>query len=97
MPVDRVEIRVFTTEAALSADEEEVRSVLGATMDALLELGAVVDLYQGDVKDELGARAARLVADMLHQAGKYLTHGYGEINEVLLEARQRGWLEPIDG
>lgn len=48
------------------------------------------------VERSLGQRAARLVADMLQQAGRYLTHGYGEINEVLLEARQRGWLEPIE-
>ena len=47
-------------------------------------------------KDDLGPRAARLVAEMLRQAGRYLTGGYGEINEVLIEARKRGWLEPVE-
>lgn len=48
-----------------------------------------------EAAESLGARAAKLVAMMLQQAGRYLTSGYGEINEVLMEARQRGWLEPI--
>jgi hypothetical protein len=64
-----------------------------ASQDALDATEALVRLQE---EAALGARAARLVADMLQQAGRYLTHGYGEINEVLVEARQRGWLEPIE-
>jgi len=42
--------------------------------------------------DDLGPRAARLVDQMLRQCARHLTGGFGEINEVLVEARKRGWL-----
>jgi hypothetical protein len=60
-----------------------------ANMEAL-RVGA-----ENEPLEVLGARAAKLVAMMLQQAGRYLTGGFGEINEVLVEARKRGWLEPI--
>jgi hypothetical protein len=97
--VGRVVLQAHLTNDVLGADPAEVRKILGEAMEKLLDAGTVVDLEQLDgnpTSDELGARAARLVADMLQQAGRYLTHGYGEINEVLLEARVRGWLEPIE-
>jgi predicted nuclease with TOPRIM domain len=48
---------------------------------------------QVEAAEDLGSRAARLVAQMLHEAGRYLTGNFQEINDVLIEARQRKWLE----
>jgi hypothetical protein len=64
-----------------------------ASQDASDAVEALVRLQE---EAALGARAAGLLADVFQQTRRYLTHGRDEINEVLEEARQRGWLEPIE-
>ena len=65
---------------------------------AALRTLAMSDSFQSRIRAAaaLGQRAARLVDFMLGDCAPHLTENFGEINEVLIEARKRGWLETAE-